>query len=41
MCTMCVPDALSSQKGALDFVELQLQMIDDCHVDAGNHTQVF
>jgi hypothetical protein len=38
---MCMPCAHGGQKRALDFLELDLQMIVSCHVDAKNQTHVF
>jgi hypothetical protein len=40
MCTICVPGALGSQKGEMDPLELELWMVVNHHVGAGNRTQV-
>lgn len=39
MCTKYVPGALRGQKKASDFLELQLEMVVNHHVPAGNRTQ--
>lgn len=36
MCITCVPDACGNQKKITDSLELELQVVMSCHVDAGN-----
>lgn len=40
ICTMCVPGAIGGQKGSMDPLELELWMVVNHHVGAGNRTQV-
>lgn len=40
ICTICLPGALGEQRRALDTLELELQVIVNCHLDSRNQTQV-
>lgn len=40
MCTFCVPGSYEDQKGALNSLEPELQLVITRHVDAGKGTQV-
>ena len=40
ICTVYMPGAGRGQKRALDLLELELQMVVNCYVDAGNGTWV-
>ena len=41
MWTMCLPDALGDRKMASFALELELQVVGNCHVGAGNRTQLY
>lgn len=40
ICTVCLPSALGGQRKASDNLELELQVIMNCHLDVRNQTQV-